>query len=222
MFQIRMSSHDEGPTYQGLPALLIGRAGRRLLRQQEILRRPGEEADQGSSAPVESVGRILRKGRGFRPRRLEPSSPPSRSPPCPLQPSPPPTRGATPSPTRRAITAPGHQQLACEGLPPPARIEQMVCLPLHHAGSSRPGCWNCGRFGHSWVNGTLPRLRFCRMCGRLGCTIATCPSCCDEWGRRRLRELDEEKVQLEELPPNESSEKLFFVLYVFFIRISCL
>ena len=85
---------------------------------------------------------------------------------------------------------------------PPARMQQVATLPSHQAGSSRPGCWNCARFGHSWVNCTLPRLRFCRMCGRLGCTIATCPSCCDEWGCRRLQEIEEERVQLEELPPN--------------------
>ena len=199
---MEMKSDDEKPAYTGIPALLIGRAGRRIVHQQESLRRPGEEAGPGSSAQAELFGHVSRRGRGYRPPSFEQPSPPPHSPPHPLQPNPPPARYPTPSPTRPAPTASGMQQLTCVGLPPPARIEQVVCLPSHHAGSSRPGCCNYGRFGHSWVDCTLPRLRFCRMCGRLGCTIATCPSCCDEWGHRRLRELGEERVQLEELPPN--------------------
>ena len=151
------SNDDEKPVYTGPPALLIGRAGRRFLRQQESLRRPEEEAGPGSSAPVESGARVSRRGRGFRP------------------------------PTFRRISA--ATQIVCVTAPPPlppARMQQMATLPSHRAGSSRPGCWNCGCFGHSWVDCHQPRMRFCRMCDRHGCTIATCPSYCDEWGRRRL------------------------------------
>ena len=99
---------------------------------------------------------------------------------------------------------PGYMQLACvtaTHLLPPARMQQIATLPSHRAGSSRLGCWNCGCFGHSWVDCHQPRMRFCRMYGRHGCTIATCASCCDECGRRRLQELEEERLQLEELPP---------------------
>ena len=86
------SSDEEKPTYTGLPALLIGRAGRCLLRQQENLRRPGEEAGPARCVRDESGGRVARRGRGFRradsatpspPRRPPPRSPPATPPPSP-------------------------------------------------------------------------------------------------------------------------------------------
>ena len=134
----------------------------------------GEQADDssasgrsyaglGSSVPGESVTRVSRRGRGFKQPAFTP-------------PSPPPVREPSPSPAPqppRKEPPPSYLQLACVTAPPvlpPARMQQIATLPSHQAGSSRPGCWNCGRFGHSWVNCTLPRLRFCRMCGRLGCT----------------------------------------------------
>ena len=90
MFQSKMSHHDERPTFQSLPALLIGRVGRRLLRQEESLRRPGEEADPGRSVPAELAVRVSRRGRGFRPPNLAPASPPRvREPSPPRAPTPP-------------------------------------------------------------------------------------------------------------------------------------
>ena len=101
--------------------------------------------------------------------------------------------------------ASGHMQLACitaSSTLTPAKMQQIATLPSHQPGSSCRGCWNCGVFGHSWVDCQRPSLRFCRMCGRHNCTIATGPSCCDDWSRRRLQELEEESLRLEELPPN--------------------
>ena len=36
--------------------------------------------------------------------------------------------------------------------------------PTRKAGSGRPGCWNCGEFGHSRVTCTRPRQRMFYMC----------------------------------------------------------
>ena len=197
------------PVYTGPPALLIGRAGRRLLRQQESLRRPG------SSAPVNSGARVSRRGRGFRPPNFAPPSLP-----CVREPSPPPA----PKPPRHELLHPSYLQIACVTAPPPlltARVQQMATLPSYRAGSSRPGCWNCGCFGHSWVDCHQPRMRFCRMCGHHGCTIATCPSCCDEWGRRRLQELEEERLQLEEPCRPTNSNMFFFSFFVLYYKLYC-
>ena len=182
MFQIQMSHHHECPTFRSLPALLIGRASRRLLRQEEGLRRPGEEAVPGKSAPAESAVRVSRRGRGFRPAKLAPASPPrvreASSPRAPLpprrEPSPSPSLTSWlsysplsfPEPARHPPPPPGHMQLSCIGALlelPLARMQQIATLPSHRAGNSRPGCWNCGVFGHSWVDCQLPRLRFCRL-----------------------------------------------------------
>ena len=191
-----MDSDNKKPVYTGIPALLIGRAGRRILCQKESLRRPGEVAAPARSSPAGLVGRVSCRGRGFRPPNFAPPSSPRVREPSPLP---------APTPPRCESPPPGLIQIACVTAPPmlpPARMQQIATLPSHRAGSSRPGCWNCGCFGHSWVDCHQPRMHFCRMCGRHGCTIATCPSCCDDWGSRRLQELKEERLQLEELSPN--------------------
>ena len=191
-----MNSDDEKPAYTGLPTLLIGRADRRLLCQQESLRRPAEEVAFARSSPAELPGRVSPRGRGFRPPNLALPSPPRVRESLPPQ---------APTPPRRELQPPGYMQLAYVIAPPmlpPAMMQQIATLPSHRAGSSRPGCWNCGGFGHSWFDCHQPRMRFCRMCGHPDCTIATYPSCCADWGRRRLQELSEERVQLEELTPN--------------------
>ena len=143
---MEMNSDDEKPAYTGLPTLLIGRAGRQLLRQQESLRRPGEEAAPARFSPAELAGRVSRRGRGFRSPNFAPTSPPRAREPSPPQ---------TPTPPRRESPPPGYLQLACVTAPPmlpPARMQQIATLPLHRAGSSRPGCWNCVCFGHSWLD----------------------------------------------------------------------
>ena len=72
------------------------------------------------------------------------------------------------------------------------RLQQGRARPTREAGAARPGCWNCGEFGHSRINCPLPQQRTCYMCGRPGLTIATCPTCCQEWGQRRRAELQRE------------------------------
>ena len=175
---LNVSVQNEQPRRE---AAIPRAAGRQpLIRQQQSLRRPGEKAGQGSCAPDASVVFVSRRGRGFRPPNLAPPSPPRVR-----EPSPPPA----PQPPRQE-PPPGYSQLACVTAPPllpPARMQQIVVLPTHRAGSSRPGCWNCGCFDYSWVDCHQPRMRFCRMCGRHGCTIATCLSCCNEWRRSRLK-----------------------------------
>ena len=64
--------------------------------------------------------------------------------------------------------------------------------PTREVGYARPGCWNCGEFGYSRIDCTLPRQRMCYMCGRPGLTIATCPTCCQDWGQRRRAEMQRE------------------------------
>ena len=58
--------------------------------------------------------------------------------------------------------------------------QEINTRPKREAGFTRPGCWNCGVFGHSRVNCTHPRqclLHVWYMCGRPGLAIATCPTC---------------------------------------------
>ena len=64
--------------------------------------------------------------------------------------------------------------------------------PAPEAGRTRPGCWNCGEFGHSRTACPQPRHRLCFMCSRQGITIATCPTCHRTWGERRMKELGRE------------------------------
>ena len=61
--------------------------------------------------------------------------------------------------------------------------------PSREAGHARPGCWNCREFGHGRTVCPLPRRRVCYMCGQADVTIATCRTCCKEWGQRQLRRL---------------------------------
>ena len=73
------------------------------------------------------------------------------------------------------------------------RPPRISTRPTREAGYARPGCWNCGEFGHSRIDCTLPRQRICYMCGRPGPTIATCPTCCQQWGQRRCAEMQREQ-----------------------------
>ena len=72
-------------------------------------------------------------------------------------------------------------------LEPPS--DEMHCRPSRESGFSRSGCWNCGEFEHSRIHSKRPTRRLCYMCGRPGITIATCTSCCRQWGQHRFRQL---------------------------------
>ena len=69
---------------------------------------------------------------------------------------------------------------------------RITTRPTCEAGYARPGCWNCREFGHSRIDCTLPRQRMCYKCGVPSLTIATCPTCCQDWGERRRTEMQRE------------------------------
>ena len=163
---MEMNSEDQKPAYTGLPALLIGRAGRRLLRQRESLRRPGEEAGPGSSVPGESVARVSRRGRGFRPPAFA-----SPSPPHVREPSPPPA----PQPPRKE-PSPGYLQLACITAPPVCH--QSGCSRLRHSRRTELAAVApaVGIAGVSVIAGSTVRCR--------GYVVAACAA---GWGARSPR-----------------------------------
>ena len=90
----------------------------------------------------------------------------------------------------------GHSQRECvlsKSLAAMTAIEKLedtdLVKPSREAGYARPGCWNCREFGHGRTACPRPRRRVCYMCGQADVTIATCRTCCQEWGQRQLRRL---------------------------------
>ena len=96
---------------------------------------------------------------------------------------------------RECVNATGKQssgQLS-QSLAAMTAIEELedvaLVKPSREAGYARPGCWNCREFGHGRTACPYPRRRICYMCGQADVTIATCRTCCQEWGQRQLRRL---------------------------------
>ena len=96
---------------------------------------------------------------------------------------------------RECVNATGKQnsgQLS-QSLAAMTAIEELedvdLVKPSREAGYARPGCWNCREFGHGRTACPRPRRRICYMCGQADVTIATCRTCCQEWGQRQLRRL---------------------------------